>query len=337
MFGEKTMKAMLSTAPGGPESLRWTDLPDPEPKKGHLLVRIHAAGVNFPDTLIIQDLYQMKPPRPFAPGGEIAGDVIAVGEGVNGYEVGDRVLALTGHGGFATQLNVSAATASQIPDDMPYEDAACLIFTYGTSYHALKDRAQIKPGESLLVLGAAGGVGAAAIELGKAAGAKVIAAVSSEKKAEFCRQLGADETLVYPRELDRSAQKALSVEIKRLSGGEGVDVVYDAVGGDYAEPAIRALAWKGRFLVVGFAAGIPKIPLNLTLLKGTQIVGVFWGASVFRDPKGHAENAVELLEMYREGKIKPRISAAYPMEQAADALTLMQDRKVMGKVVLTND
>lgn len=330
------MKAMLSLAPGGPETLEWTELPDPEPKKGHLLIRVHAAGVNFPDTLIIRDLYQMKPPRPFAPGGEVAGEVIAVGDGVSGFAVGDRVLALTGHGGFVTHLNVAANVAIRIPDKMPYEQAACFIFTYGTSHHALKDRAHIKPGESLLVLGAAGGVGAAAVELGKAAGAKVIAAVSSEEKAEFCRQLGADEALIYPRELDRDAQKALSGEIKRLSGGEGVDVVYDAVGGDYAEPAIRAMAWGGRFLVIGFPAGIPKIPLNLTLLKGTQIVGVFWGASVFREPEGHAENMRDLFELYAQGKIRPRINAAYPMEQAADALTLMQDRKVMGKIVLTN-
>ncbi len=331
------MMAMLSAEVGGPDTLEWTALPDPEPKKGHLLVRIHAAGVNFPDTLMIRDLYQVKPPRPFAPGGEIAGEVIAVGEGVTGFETGDRVLALTGYGGFCTRINVAAATAVRIPDAMPYEHAACFIFTYGTSYHALKDRAQIKAGESLLVLGAAGGVGSAAIELGKAAGAKVIAAVSSEDKAEFCRQLGADETLIYPRQVDRDAQKALSREIKRLAGGDGVDVVYDAVGGDYAEPAIRALAWKGRFLVVGFPAGIPRIPLNLTLLKVVQIIGVFWGASVLRDPQDHARNVAELFDLYARGQIRPRISAAYPMEQAADALTLLQDRKVMGKVVLTSD
>ncbi len=331
------MKAMLSTAPGGPETLELTDLPDPEPKKGELLIRVRAAGVNFPDTLIIRDLYQMKPPRPFAPGGEIAGDVAAIGEGVQGFAVGDRVLALSGSGGFSTHLTIDAARAIPIPDGMPYEDAACFIFTYGTSHHALKDRARIQPGESLLILGAAGGVGAAAIELGKAAGAKVIAAVSSDEKAAFCRQIGADETLVYPRALDRDAQKALSGEIKTLAGADGVDVVYDAVGGDYAEPAIRALAWEGRFLVVGFPAGIPKIPLNLTLLKGSQIVGVFWGASTLRDPKGHMQNIKELFQMYGQGKITPRISARYPLKQAAEALTLMQDRKVMGKVVLTMD
>ncbi|NDW44040.1 NADPH:quinone oxidoreductase family protein [Ruegeria sp. PrR005] len=329
------MKAMLSTAVGGPETLELTELPDPTPGKGELLVRVHAAGVNFPDTLMIRDLYQMKPPRPFAPGGEIAGEVLAVGEGVSGYAPGDRVLALTGHGGFATHLTVKANVAVRIPDAMPYEDAACFIFTYGTSHHALKDRAALQPGETLLILGAAGGVGAAAIELGKAAGARVIAAVSSEEKAEFCRQIGADETLVYPRELDRDGQKALSAEIKKLAGGDGVDVVYDAVGGAYAEPCLRAMAWKGRYLVVGFPAGIPNIPLNLTLLKGCQIVGVFWGASVFREPKGHAENMADLFRLYAEGRIKPRISARFPLEQAAEALEMMQDRKVLGKVVIT--
>ena len=331
------MKAMLSTVVGGPDTLELTELPDPTPKKGHLLVRVRAAGVNFPDTLMIRDLYQMKPPRPFAPGGEIAGDVVAVGDGVTGFALGDRVLALSGHGGFASMLNVEAARSTKIPDGMPYDEAACFIFTYGTSHHALKDRAHIKPGESLLILGAAGGVGAAAIELGKAAGAKVIAAVSSEEKAEFCRRIGADETIVYPRDLDRDAQKALSGQIKALAGPDGVDVVYDAVGGDYAEPAIRALAWEGRFLVVGFPAGIPKIPLNLTLLKGCQLVGVFWGASVYRDPRGHAENVAELFQLYAEGKIKPQISASFPLERAAEALEMMQDRKVMGKVVLTFD
>lgn len=328
------MKAMLSVAPGGPETLELTELDTPEPNKGQVRVRIRAAGLNFPDTLMIRDLYQMKPPRPFAPGGEIAGDIEAVGDGVEGFAVGDRVLALSGFGGFATHLCIEAAKLIKIPDAMPYEDAACFIFTYGTSHHALKDRAELKAGESVLILGAAGGVGVAAIELAKAAGAKVIAAVSSDDKAAFCKECGADETIVYPREMDRDAQKAFSGEIKKLVGGDGVDVVYDAVGGDYAEPAIRALAWKGRFLVVGFPAGIPAIPLNLALLKGCQIVGVFWGASVFREPKGHAENMSELFAMYAKGQIKPRISATYPLEKAVEALELMQDRKVMGKVVL---
>lgn len=329
------MKAMLSTAPGGPETLELTELPSPAPKKGEVRVAVKAAGLNFPDTLIIRDLYQIKPPRPFAPGGEIAGVVEALGEGVNDLAVGDRVLALTGHGGFVTEICIPAATAIQIPDAMPFEDAACFIFTYGTSHHALKDRAHLKAGESVLILGAAGGVGVAAIELAKAAGARVIAAVSSEDKAAFCKSVGADDAIIYPREMDRAAQKEFSGQIKDIVGKGGVDVVYDAVGGSYAEPAIRALAWEGRFLVVGFPAGIPSIPLNLALLKGAQIVGVFWGAAVFRDPKGHAENMSELFAMYADGRVKPRISATYPLERAAEALELMQDRKVLGKVVLT--
>ncbi len=329
------MKAMLSTAPGGPETLELTELPTPEPKKGEVRIRVRAAGLNFPDTLIIKDMYQMKPPRPFAPGGEVAGEVDALGEGVKNVAVGDRVLAMSGFGGFATHLCIDAGRVMKIPDSMPFDEASCLVLTYGTSHHALKNRAEIQPGESLLILGAAGGVGAAAIELGKASGAKVIAAVSSEEKAQFCRDLGADETIVYSRDMDdRDTQKAFSSEIKKLSGGNGVDVVYDAVGGAYAEPAVRALAWKGRFLVVGFPAGIPKIPLNLTLLKGCQIVGVFWGAHTVQEPKMHAENMADLFRMYADGQIKPRISARFPLEKAADALKLMQDRKVQGKVVL---
>ena len=328
------MKALLSTAIGGPETLELMEVETPTPRAKEILVRIHAAGVNFPDTLIIRDLYQAKPQRPFAPGGEIAGVVEAVGDSVTGFAPGDRVLALTGHGGFATHICVSERVALKIPDAMPFDDAACLIFTYGTSHHALKDRAAIKPGESLFILGAAGGVGAAAIELGKAAGAKVIAGVSSQEKADFCREIGADETLIYPQELDRDAQKALSKEIKSLAGPDGVDVVYDAVGGDYAEPAIRALAWTGRFLVVGFPAGIPKIPLNLTLLKGSQIVGVFWGAHTMREPAAHAENMADLFALYEAGKIKPRISERYPLERAGDALIAMTERRLRGKAVI---
>lgn len=331
------MQALLSVAPGGPETLELTTLPDPEPKKGQVLIGVRAAGVNFPDTLIIRDLYQMKPPRPFAPGGEVAGDVLAVGEGVSGLQVGDRVLALTGHGGFAEKTCVPATAAVRIPETMPYEDAACFVFTYGTSYHALKDRAALRAGETMLVLGAAGGVGSAAIELGKAMGARVIAGVSSQGKADFCKELGADEAVIYPRDLDRAGQKALSSEIKKLSGGEGVDVVYDAVGGDYAEPSLRAMAWNGRYLVVGFPAGIPNIPLNLPLLKGCSIVGVFWGASVFRDPKGHAENLRELFDLYSTGKIRPRITARFPLARASEALSMIGQRDVLGKVVVTMD
>lgn len=329
------MHAMLSTAAGGPETLEWTELPDPTPKKGEVRITVKAAGVNFPDTLIIRDLYQVKPPRPFAPGGEVAGVVDAVGEGVTALSVGDRVLAMTGFGGFCTSLCAAANACVKIPDDMPFDEAACFIFTYGTSHYALKNRGELKSGETLLILGAAGGVGAAAIELGKAAGAQVIAAVSSQDKADFCRELGADDTIIYPRTMDRDAQKALSADIKKAAGPEGVHVAYDAVGGDYAEPVIRSMAWGGRFLVVGFPAGIPSIPLNLTLLKSCQIVGVFWGASIYRDPAGHMQNVTELFDMYRKGQVKPRISASFPMEDAAKALEMIADRQVLGKVVLT--
>lgn len=328
------MKAMLSTEAGGPDTLNLTEMPAPAPGAGEVRVAIEAAGVNFPDTLIIQDLYQLKPERPFAPGGEVAGVVEAVGPNVTDYAPGDRVIAMTGYGGFATHMVVDTSRLLKMPEGMPFADAACLIFTYGTSHHALKDRAQIKAGETLLIMGAAGGVGAAAIELGKAAGARVIAAVSSEEKAAFCRSLGADDTLIYPREMDKDAQRALSKEIKALAPG-GVDVAYDAVGGLYAEPVVRAMAWAGRFLVVGFPAGIPSIPLNLTLLKSCQIVGVFWGASIVVDPKGHATNMADLFEMYKAGHIKPRIEASFPLDQAAKALHHVQDRKVMGKVVIT--
>lgn len=329
------MHAMLSTAPGGPETLEWTQAPNPEPGKGEVRIAVKAAGVNFPDTLIIRDLYQIKPPRPFAPGGEVAGIVDAVGEGVSTLAVGDRVISMTGFGGFTTHLCVQAKACLAIPDDVPYDEAACFIFTYGTSYYALKDRGLLQAGETLLILGAAGGVGVAAIELGKAAGARVIAAVSSDEKAAFCKEIGADETIVYPQQLDRDAQKALSADIKAVAGPDGIHVAYDAVGGAYAEPVIRSMAWGGRFLVVGFPAGIPAIPLNLTLLKSCQIVGVFWGASIYRDPAGHAKNVQELFDLYTAGKIKPRISASFPMQDAAKALDMISARKVLGKVVLT--
>ncbi len=328
------MKAMLSRAAGGPETLELTEIPTPKPGPGEIRVDVEAAGVNFPDTLIIRDLYQIKPERPFAPGGEVCGTVSAVGEGVS-LALGTRVIALTGHGGFAECVVVDAAHAVPVPDAMPSEEAACFIFTYGTSHHALKDRARLKAGETVLILGASGGVGAAAIELAKAAGATVIAAVSSEEKAAFCKDLGADHTIVYGREMDRDGQKAFSAQIKALSGGEGADVVYDAVGGDYAEPALRATAWNGRHLVVGFPAGIPRIPLNLPLLKGCEVVGVFWGAHTRREPDKHAENMADLFRLYGAGKLRPRIHARYPLERAGEAIAALSERHVMGKVVVT--
>ncbi|MBI1364968.1 MAG: zinc-binding dehydrogenase [Alphaproteobacteria bacterium] len=332
------MKSMMSAAAGGPETLILMETPTPEPGPGQIRVAVKAAGVNFPDTLIIRDLYQFKPERPFAPGGEVAGVVEAVGAGVTEFEPGERILTGGINGGFATHFLSDASRAHKIPDSMPFDEAAAFMLTYGTSHYALKDRAKINPGESLFILGAAGGVGAAAIELGKAMGAKVVAGVSSEDKAAFCKQLGADETLVYPKgPLDRSAQKDLSAEIKRLCGGEGANVVYDAVGGDYAEAALRAIAWEGRFLVVGFPAGIPKIPLNLTLLKSCDIVGVFWGAFTMRNPKRNQEHVAELFRWYDEGKIRPRVTARFPLEKAADALKLIETRKALGKIVLTVD
>jgi NADPH2:quinone reductase len=335
------MKAMMSTAAGGPDSLSLMERPTPHPGPGQIVVAVKAAGVNFPDTLIIRDLYQFRPERPFAPGGEVAGVVETIGAGVTALKPGDRVLAMTLSGGYATHLLVDARAAVQIPDAMPFDEAAGFLMTYGTSHYALKDRAHLAPGETLFILGAAGGVGAAAIELGKAMGARVIAGVSSAEKAQFCRDLGADETIVYPATLDRDQQKELSAAIKKASAAlgrpDGADVVYDAVGGDYAEPAIRALGWNARFLVVGFPAGIPKPPLNLMLLKSCQIVGVFWGAFTMRDPNGHAANVADLLRLYAEGKVRPRITARFPLERAGEALALIEERRATGKIVLTMD
>ena len=317
------VKGVVARGKGAPVSIETIVVPDPGP--GEIRIAVKAAAVNFPDTLVIRDLYQFKPQRPFAPGGEVAGVVEAIGAGVTAFKVGDRVLAGGVSGGYATQFVCDAGRANKIPAAMPFDEAAAFMLTYGTSHYALKDRAAIRPGESLFILGAAGGVGAAAIELGKAMGARVVAGVSSADKAAFCKSLGADEALIYPRigageDMDRDAKKQLSGEIKRLCGGDGADVVYDAVGGDYAEPAIRALAWEGRFLVVGFPAGIPKIPLNLTLLKSCQIVGVFWGAFTMRDPQRHAQHVAELFSWYKEGKIRPRVTAHYPLAEAGAAL-----------------
>ncbi|MCG6903019.1 MAG: NADPH:quinone oxidoreductase family protein [Rhodobacter sp.] len=325
--------AMLSHQVGGPDSLRWDAIEMPQPARGEVRIAVHAAGVNFPDTIIIRDLYQYKPPRPFAPGGEISGVVDALGEGVSEFAVGDRVLGLPLFGGFASHVCVARHMVRRIPDAMPFEDAACFVFTYGTSYYGLKDRGDLKPGETLLVLGAAGGIGASAVELGRAMGARVIAAVSSEEKAAFCRGIGADVAIVYPRAMDKAAQRALGAEIK-AAAPDGVDVIYDPVGGDYAEPALRSIAWNGRYLVVGFPAGIPTIPLNLPLLKNCQIVGVFWGAHTAREPDRHAQEMDELFAMYQAGDIRPRISECLPMERAPEALRMIEERRARGKIVL---
>lgn len=328
------MKAVLSKVVGGPEALVIEDVAIPTPGKGQVLVQVKACGVNYPDVLIIQDMYQFKPPRPFSPGGEVAGIVSSVGEGVSHVKPGDRVLASTGNGGMAEYCLAAAHGVMPIPEGMPFEEAAAFLMTYGTSYYAIKDRGDPKPGEKLLVLGAAGGVGIAAVELGKAMGLEVIAAASSQEKVDFCLSKGADHGLVYARDLDRDGQKKFSDDIKAVSGG-GVDIIYDGVGGNYAEPAVRAMNWEGRFLVIGFPAGIPKLPLNLTLLKSCDVRGVFWGAAVARDPKAHQQNVKELFDLYKAGKIRPHVSNSYPLEKAADAIRELQDRKAQGKVVVT--
>lgn len=329
------MKAILSKAPGGPDTLVLEDVPAASAGKGEVVLQVKAVGVNYPDVLIIQDQYQFKPERPFSPGGEVSGIVKSLGEGVTTLKVGDRVIGSTGWGGMREEVVVNAARCIPIPDEMPFDQAAALIMTYGTSHYALKDRADPKPGETLLVLGAAGGVGIAAVELGKAMGLNVIAAASSQEKVDFCLSKGADKGLVYPRgPLDRAQQKELSNQIKELGGG-GVDIIYDGVGGDYAEPALRAMNWEGRFLVIGFPAGIPKLPLNLTLLKSCDVRGVFWGAFVARNPQRNAEHIAELFAFYKDGKINPHVSSTYPLERAGDAITELMDRRAQGKVVVT--
>jgi NADPH:quinone reductase-like Zn-dependent oxidoreductase len=332
------MKALLSTEPGGPETLALTDVPEPCAGNGQLLVRVKACAINYPDVLIIEDKYQFKPPRPFAPGGEIAGVVEAVGEGVEGWSVGDRVVAMIGHGGLCEKVLVDAARALPLPPERSFEEGSALILTYATSIHALLDRGKLKEGQTLLVLGAAGGVGLAAVELGKAFGARVVAAVSSEEKAEAARAAGADEVLVYPRgPFDKEASKALAQTFKDAVGKAGADVVYDPVGGDYAEPALRSIAWEGRYLVVGFPAGIPKLPLNLTLLKSCDVCGVFWGAFAARDPAANGAHIQTLFRLWSEGRISPRVSRTWPLAQGGEAIAHMAARKAVGKLVVTLD
>lgn len=322
------MRAVLCKQHGLPETLVVEEVPDLVPGPNQVVIRVAACGVNFPDTLIIQNLYQFKPALPFSPGGEVAGTVHAVGAEVKHLAVGTPVLAFTGWGGFAEQVLADAKVVVPLPKGTDLEVASAFMMTYGTSLHALVDRAAIQPGETLLVLGASGGVGLSAIELGKKLGARVIAAASSDEKLEVCRSRGADELIQYERE-------DLKERLKQLTGGKGVDVVYDPVGGRFAEPALRSIGWKGRYLVVGFAAGdIPKIPLNLALLKGCSIVGVFWGDFVAREPKANLANAMRLFEMLGKRELVPHISARYPLERAGEALRSLMDRKVTGKVVL---
>ena len=323
------MKAVLCKAFGPPESLVFEDVPAPVPGPGEAVITVKAASVNFPDVLIIENKYQLKPPLPFSPGSELAGFVKAVGDGVTAFAPGDRVMAITGYGAFAEEVKTETRRMIAIPPGMDFATAAAFGLTYATSEHALVDRGALKAGETMLVLGAAGGVGLAAIEIGKILGARVIACASTDDKLLVCREHGADDTINYTTE-------DLRERIKALTNGAGVDVVYDPVGGPYTELALRSMAWRGRLLVVGFAAGdIPKIPLNLPLLKGLSIVGVYWGEWTRREPENFAEAMARLGRWYAEGKLKPHISATFPLERAADALTLMANRQVKGKVVLT--
>ncbi|HTU12173.1 MAG TPA: NADPH:quinone oxidoreductase family protein [Allosphingosinicella sp.] len=332
------MKTLLSRAPGGPDTLELAELPDPVPGPGQLLVRVKACAINYPDVLIIEDKYQFRPERPFAPGGEIAGVVEAVGEGVTGWAEGARLIAMLGHGGLSEKVLVAAAMAIPLPEARSFEDGSALILTYGTTIHALADRAKLKEGETLLVLGAAGGVGLAAVELGKAYGARVVAAVSSEEKAEAAKAAGADVAIVYPRgPFDKDGAKALATLFKEAVGPNGADVIYDPVGGDYTEAALRAIGWEGRLLVIGFPAGIPKLPLNLTLLKSCDVRGVFWGAFAARDPKANAAHIRTLFRLWDEGKIAPRVSRTWPLAEGGDAIASMAARQAVGKLVVRMD
>ena len=324
------MHAWLCENPTGVDALSWQELPTPAPKAGEVLIEIKAASLNFPDLLIVQNKYQMKPPLPFVPGSEYAGVVQAVGEGVTHLKVGQSVACLSGTGGFATHTLAPAALCMPLPPGFPFVDAAAFIMIYATSHHALVDRAQLKAGETVLVLGAAGGVGTSAIQIAKALGARVIAAASTDEKCELCRAIGADDTINYSTQDLREALKA-------LTGGKGPDVIYDPVGGDLAEPAFRSIAWRGRYLVVGFAAGtIPALPLNLTLLKGASIVGVFWGGFAKNEPQANAAAMAELAQWYAQGKIKPVIDRTMPMAELKAAYAHMGSRGVKGKLVMVN-
>ncbi|MDF7775216.1 NADPH:quinone oxidoreductase family protein [Sphingomonas sp. AOB5] len=329
------MKALLSKAPGGPETLTLEEMPDPQAGKGQVVVAVKACAINYPDVLIIEDKYQFKPPRPFAPGGEISGVIESVGEGVTGWSVGDRVLAMTGHGGLVEKIAIDASRLLKLPEGRSFAEGASLVLTYATTIHALLDRGHLKAGQTLLVLGAAGGVGLAAIELGKAYGARVIAAVSSEEKAEAAKAAGADETLIYGRApFDKEASKALADQFKAAVGPNGADLIYDPVGGDYAEPALRSIAWEGRYLVVGFPAGIPKLPLNLTLLKSCDVCGVFWGAFAARSPQANAAHLDTLFRLWDEGKIGPKVSETFAFADGGQAIAKMAARGAIGKLVV---
>lgn len=329
------MRALLSKAPGGPDTLVIDELPDPVAGPGQVVVAVKACAINYPDVLIIEDKYQFRPERPFAPGGEIAGVVESVGAGVTAFAPGDRVIATIGHGGLAEKVAVEAARLYPLPEGRSFEEGSALLLTYATTIHALLDRGHLKEGQTLLVLGAAGGVGLAAIELGKAFGARVVAAVSSEEKAAACREAGADVALVYGRApFDKEQSKALAEQFKAAVGPAGADVIYDPVGGDYAEPALRSIAWEGRYLVVGFPAGIPRLPLNLTLLKSCDVCGVFWGAFAARDPKANQAHVERLFRLWKDGQIAPRVTDVFSFADGGKAIAKMAGRGAIGKLVV---
>ena len=323
------MHAWLCTNPTGVDALTWSELPTPVPKAGEVLIEIKAASLNFPDLLIVQNKYQMKPPLPFVPGSEYAGVVVAVGDGVTHLKVGQNVACLSGTGGFGTHTIAPASLCMPLPEGFSHVDAAAFIMIYATSHHALVDRAQLKAGETVLVLGAAGGVGTAAIQIAKAMGARVIAAASSDEKCALCTSIGADATINYSKDNLREALKA-------LTDGKGPDVIYDPVGGELFEEAFRSIAWNGRFLVVGFAAGggIPALPANLPLLKGAALVGVFWGSFAQRQPQDNAANFQQLFAWHAEGKLKPLVSQTFPLARGGEAIDALGQRKAVGKVVV---
>jgi NADPH2:quinone reductase len=331
------MKALLCTHYGPPEEMELRDIPSLKPGKNQVVISVKACGVNFPDVLMLADKYQFKPALPFPPGGEVAGTVKELGEGVENLKVGDRVCASVGNSGFAEEALADSRRCIKVPEKVGFDVASSFIVTYGTSYHALVDRAKIKAGESLVVLGAAGGVGLSAVEIGAALGAKVVAGASTQEKVDLAMKHGAVDGFVYPSlPLSREQQKALSDTIKAKTGGQGADVLYDPVGDQYAEPALRAMNWEGRYLVIGFAAGeIPKVPLNLTLLKGCDVLGVFWGAATARDPKHAQESLHEMLKWIAEGKLHPHVSAKFPLAEGGKAIRMLMDRKAQGKVVVT--
>jgi NADPH2:quinone reductase len=329
------MRALLSRAPGGPETLELAEVADPVAGDGQVVVAIRACSINYPDVLIIEDKYQFKPQRPFAPGSEIAGIVEHVGPGVTDWRPGDRVIATVGHGGLAEKIAVEAARLHRLPDDRSFAEGAALLLTYATTIHALVDRGHLKQGQTLLVLGAAGGVGLAAIELGKAFGARVVAAVSSAEKAAAATAAGADVTLIYPRApFDKAQSRALADQFKAAVGIAGADVIYDPVGGDYAEPALRAIGWEGRYLVVGFPAGIPRLPLNLTLLKSCDVCGVFWGAFAARDPHANQAHIERLFRLWEDGVIAPRVTETFAFADGGTAIAKMAARGAIGKLVV---